>query len=66
MLFIMLKGIKKQSSSKKEHLTVNKQTLSVLIDDLKIITIIVNLYKNFKKNLKFEIQITKARSKLFN
>ena len=28
--------------------TVNKQTLSVLIDDLKIITIIVNLYKKIK------------------
>ena len=46
--------------------TVNKQTLRVLIDDLKIITIIVNLYKKIKKNLKFEIQISKARSKLFN
>ena len=45
--------------------TVNNQTLSLLIDDLKIITIIVNLYKKLK-NLKFEIQITKARSKLFN
>ena len=28
--------------------TVNKQTLSVFIDDLKIITIIVNLYKKLK------------------
>ena len=46
--------------------TVNKQTLRVLIDDLKIITTIVNLYKKIKKNLKFEIQISKARSKLFN
>ena len=46
--------------------TVNKQTLSVLIDDLKIITIIGKLVQKFKKNLKFEIQITKARSKLFN